>query len=304
MNIRTVDRIVPVQEQPTHGRMNKPNFLVIGAQKSGTTSLCSLLGQHFEIFMSERKEPHFFAKDALYARGWDWYASLFEDAADAKAIGEGSTGYTLHTEFPSAPTRIARDLPQAKLLYIVRDPLERMESAWMQRKGDGRPVWSLGKTLRRYHSMVDGSRYWKQLSYYRQYYPDDQILILFFEDFKKNPSAVLRSCFEFLGVDPNVRIQGLERVENASHGKLAASSLSVWARHHPRIRQFGRLFPTSWRQAVRNFGRREISQRPKWDAATLEWVLYEVASDTAKFLRFAGKPGDFWDLGFHRADNR
>lgn len=281
--------------------MAKPNFLVIGAQKCGTTSLCALLGQHPEVFMSDPKEPHYFAKDEIYARGWEWYTSLFENAAGARAIGEGSTGYTLHTVFPKAPARIARDLPDAKLIYMVRDPLERIESAWMQRRGDGLPAWNLAKTLQRFPRMVDASRYWRQLNYYRRYFADERILILFFEDFKTAQEEVLRSCYRFLGVDVDPRIEQPNRIENVSQGKLAESRFSVWVRHNPRIRQLGRVVPGSLKQAVRSFGRSRISRRPEWDAVTLEWVLCEIAADSAQFLAFAGKPGDFWDLGLHRA---
>ena len=284
--------------------MNKPNFLVIGAQKSATTSLCSLLGEHPEIFMCDPKEPHYFAKDEVYAKGWEWYASLFEMAGDARAIGEGSTGYTLHTVFPLAPARIARDLPDAKLIYIVRDPLERIESAWMQGRGDGLPVWDLGKTLRRYPRIIDASRYWRQLGYYRPYFPDDRFHIVFFEDFKEDPASVLKSCFEFLDVDSGINIERQTKTENVSYGKLAENPLSVWARHNQTVRQLGHIFPKSWRQGMRYFGRRKITQRPEWDSATLEWVLYEISADIADFLIYAGKPGDFWNLGLHRAVNK
>ena len=73
--------------------MNSPNFLVIGAQKNGTTSPCSLLGEHPEIYICDRNQPHYIALNEAYARGWDWYTSLFEDARDAKVINKGSTGY-------------------------------------------------------------------------------------------------------------------------------------------------------------------------------------------------------------------
>lgn len=281
--------------------MKKPNFLVIGAQKSGTTNLCSLLSKHPEIFISDPKEPHFFAKDELYKKGWDWYYSLFENASEAKAIGEGSTGYTLHTVFPLAPTRIARDLPDAKLIYVVRDPLERMQSEWMQRRGDGSQAWGFGKTLRRLPRMVDASCYWRQLNYYRQHFSDSQILLLFFEDLRDHPNRVLARCFEFLEVDPQVEVNQSSHIENASIGKLAETSFSVWARHNPAAKKMGRLFPKSVRTAIRSLGRREITQYPEWDSTTLEWVLYEIGADAAQFLEFANKPGDYWKLGLHRA---
>jgi len=150
--------------------------------------------------------------------------------------------------------------------------------------------------------MVDASRYWKQLSYYRRDFSDEQILILFFEDFKQSPEDVLRACFEFLEVDTGVHVEQSNRVENASWGKLGESAFSVWARHNPKMRQLGQLFPKFLRQTVRSVGRRKITQRPEWDAATLEWVLYEIAADAAEFLHFAGKPGDYWDLGLHRGN--
>ena len=111
----------------------KPNFLVIGAQKSATTTLCDLFSQHPDVYISNPKEPHFFAKNEVYAKGWDWYKKLFSNAGKAKAIGEGSTGYTMHVVFPNAPSRISRDLPNAKLIYIVRHPIRRIESDWKQR---------------------------------------------------------------------------------------------------------------------------------------------------------------------------
>lgn len=79
-----------------------PNYLVIGASKCATSSLCANLGQHPDVFMTHPKEPSFFSHDPIYARGWDWYLSLFEDAGDVSARGEGSTSYTKAFAHPHA----------------------------------------------------------------------------------------------------------------------------------------------------------------------------------------------------------
>jgi len=94
----------------------KPNFLVIGAMKCGTTKLCHLLGQHPDVFMCEPKEPEFFAKDKKYKRGWDWYESLFTAGEGKTAIGEGSVTHTKSLRFPNAASRIVKHLPDAKLI--------------------------------------------------------------------------------------------------------------------------------------------------------------------------------------------
>ena len=78
----------------------KPNFLVIGAMKCGTTSLCSLLGQHPDIFMSNPKETYFFSNDEVYQRGSSWYESIFLGSENKIAIGEGSTNYSKKYIFP------------------------------------------------------------------------------------------------------------------------------------------------------------------------------------------------------------
>ena len=106
----------------------RPNFLIIGAGKSGTTSLWSLLGQHPEIFVSRIKEPSFFSNDEQYTRGWMWYESLFRGARGENAIGEASNSYSATGIHPDTVRRIVESLPGVRLIYLVRNPFERMES--------------------------------------------------------------------------------------------------------------------------------------------------------------------------------
>jgi hypothetical protein len=73
----------------------RPNYLVIGAHKCATTTVCTLLGQHPDAFMAEVKEVHFFSKDEVFGRGFAWYESLFDPAGSKKRIGEGRPTYTM-----------------------------------------------------------------------------------------------------------------------------------------------------------------------------------------------------------------
>ncbi len=108
-----------------------PNFLIIGQTKCATTTLWSLLGDHPQIFMCDPKEPHYFSVPERYAQGIQWYESLFEGAGDAIAIGEASASYAGARYGQVASERIFETLPNARLIYCVRHPLRRIESAWI-----------------------------------------------------------------------------------------------------------------------------------------------------------------------------
>lgn len=157
----------------------KQNFLLIGAMKCASTRMFDLLGRHPQVFVSSPKEPEFLCKDEVFARGWSWFESMFADADGKIAIGEGSTSYTKQMLFPRTAERIAAHLPDAKLLYIVRHPLDRILSHWLHLFADVRAMPPLAVALETWPDIVDTSLYWRQINAYRRYYPDDQIMVLF-----------------------------------------------------------------------------------------------------------------------------
>ena len=105
-----------------------PTFLVIGAPKAGTTSLHDHLRGHPDVFMPTRKEPDFFFRDAAWREGIASYARLFRRAGSVTAVGETSTSYSRYPHVPDVPERIALVVPDARLIYLVRHPVERMVS--------------------------------------------------------------------------------------------------------------------------------------------------------------------------------
>jgi len=107
-----------------------PTFVIIGAAKCGTTSLAQQLSQHPEVFMAADKEPNFFIEQLTWSKGLDWYRSLFADAGQAKAVGEASTMYSDFPESAGAAARMAGVIPDAKLVYVVREPIARMKSLY------------------------------------------------------------------------------------------------------------------------------------------------------------------------------
>lgn len=212
--------------------MGMPDFLVIGAAKSGTTSLYHYLDQHPDIFMAPVKEPNFFAfegkevnfqgpgDDAPYCINdksitrLDEYRSLFSGAEDAKTIGEASYS-SLYV--PQAVERINHHLPHAKLIAILRDPAERAHSNFTMLVQQGRePLSDFSTALAQEESRINNgwgpAWHYKQLGFYhrqlRPYYDrfdPDQIKVYLYEDLVKDGHALMKDIFSFLGVDTNFR---------------------------------------------------------------------------------------------------
>ena len=268
--------------------------------KCATTALCVRMAGHPDVFVCEPKEPHFFSVDRDYRRGWAWYQSLFAQANSQSAWGEGSTSYTKHYQFPQAAERMARHLPNAKLIFIVRHPLKKMESMWLHSLGGGRVrPGSFNKSVRRNPTYVDQCRYWHQISHYRDHYPDQQILLLFFEDYRRDPDAVLKRCFEFIGVDSSVPIPDAAQPSNVSTEHYY-DRWPLWLIRRPRwIRERSdrwlenKASPiTRWR--VQHWLQQPIPGRPQWEEITRKWVIDQIADDNRRYLEHCGRPLDMW----------
>lgn len=177
-----------------------PNFLVIGAMKTGTTSLHAYLRTHPEIFMPRLKELDYFVAEKNWGRGWGWYLSHFAGALDeSHSLGEASTNYTKFPTFRWVPERIESALPHVKLVYVVRDPLARLRSHLAHRTEE------TGKYIAPAEAMDDShmracSNYALQIRQYLQCFHRDQILLVVSERLRTEREAVLSEVFGFLDV--------------------------------------------------------------------------------------------------------
>jgi hypothetical protein len=178
-----------------------PNLLIIGAMKCGTSSLYSYMKRIPGIFMSDPKELNFFTKEEEFAKGIGWYASQFPDACRIR--GEASTDYSKGHYFPGAVDRIASIVPDAKLIYLVRNPVERALSHYLHHVAKGWDRRSVTDAL----SISDDNdylltgRYIFQLAPFREHFPEDQILVLVAEDLDCKRLETVNAALEFLGVD-------------------------------------------------------------------------------------------------------
>lgn len=180
----------------------RPNLFIIGAMKSGTTSLHTYLDSHPQIFMSALKEPNFLARDRSLDEAKE-YLDLFASAGDALIIGESSTSYSGLPTVTGVPERIAQFNPEARFIYVMRDPVERTISHYwhmVTRHGENRDIitafqeqpWYLGR-----------SHYAMQLAEYYKVFPRARIITLTLEELSKDTPTVLKQLFQWLGVDPS-----------------------------------------------------------------------------------------------------
>jgi hypothetical protein len=189
-----------------------PTFLVIGAMKSGTTSLYEYLKAHPQVVMSRKKEPDFFVEELNLRRGMVWYEEQFACASlQAVAFGEASTSYTKYPLFRHVPSRIAKAIPDVRLIYLIRDPIERMRSQYLHELllGDVRePIDTALLSDTRYR---DFSNYALQLSQYLEYFPREQILVVQAEHLRNDRRAVVRQIGDFIGVSSLEMLSDLDR---------------------------------------------------------------------------------------------
>ena len=280
-----------------------PNAFVIGAPKCATTSLCDLLDEHPDVFVCPRKEVAYFSHDRIYAKGWDWYREQFAGHAGERVVVDGSTAYSMTQRYPRCVDRLAKALPDARLVYIVRHPVEQVRSWWVQTRvnDDGDPFTDdFNADLRREPTwFVDQARYLTQVSAYERRFPPGRMEVLFFEDFARDPTTAARRCFEHFSVDPNALVAPIDahRHLNATDSRRERSDVAIRLKHTPGYHAVKRLVP----RRLRGWARwRCLTVRPRgkpsFDAATLRWLVGELRDDAAGFLERFDKPDDFWDL--------
>jgi hypothetical protein len=179
-----------------------PNLIVIGAQKCSTTSLHYYLGLHPEIFMAEEKELNFFLEERNWGKGIEWYSSHF--GANTRILGESSPTYSHFPVFQGVPERMHATIPEAKLIYILRDPIERILSHYMHSWASGTENRPLTEALEDVESSpyVSRSMYYRQLEQYLPYFPDSRILIIAAEALLHGDRGkTLEKVYSFLNLD-------------------------------------------------------------------------------------------------------
>ena len=228
--IRPESRAIDAEALPSSAPPSRlPDFIIGGAMKAGTTSLHHALAHHPEVFIPER-ELHFFCLDDIaehpdymgpvdgewirhdfdrdFEAYFTWYRSFFDAAGPTRVIGERSTVYLASSK---APERIARLLPDVKLVFVLRDPVQRTYSHYWHRVRSGEVVAGFEQTLRYApHTLLTRSLYKRQLEAYLQRFPRENIEVLVFEELVRDVQGAVDRVVHFLGLRGSVDVSTLD----------------------------------------------------------------------------------------------
>jgi len=177
-----------------------PTFLHAGAQRSASTWTYNALKDHPEVFMPEKEPMSCF--DCHYHKGISWYKKHFRKQDEEKAIGDESPGYIKH---PLAPKRVAETIPNTKIIFCLRNPIERAYSQWWTAEN----AWTsttFERALKRHSTndvFITPGYYNYHISQWEKYFDKDQIKIKIFDDFVKDNKAYIQDLYEFIGVNKN-----------------------------------------------------------------------------------------------------
>jgi len=300
--------------------LNMPNFLLIGAPKSGTTSLFQYLRMHPDIFLSSLKEPNFFAfegQNITYngpgdQRGnrcrihqLDAYQNLFSQTGESHALGEASTVY-LYSE--TAAANIARHVPKMKLIAILRNPVDLAYSAYLHMRREGRePCQTFEEALAQeetrikegwtplWHLTAQGA-YAKQLKRYYQHFPKAQVKTFFYEEWQSNSQKVLKDILTFLEVDNDVKLDTSKRFNESGKPK------NIWLHHlltknNPLKQWLKPLLPKKFRRGMMaSFTKSNLaqSQDPKMLDSTRKILQEHFHDDIKELENLTGQNLSHW----------
>jgi hypothetical protein len=268
-----------------------PNFIIIGAMKAGTSSLHLYLQTHPDVFMSFPKEPEYFVEKSNWKKGQGWYESLFRDAGPAIAIGEASTSYTKYPNSAGVPERIARLIPDVRLIYVVRHPIERIRSHYEHSLREGWESRPLSQAVLQDSRYVNFSRYAFQIEQYLKVFEREQLLVVTAEELRESRVLTLRKIFEFLGVDVDHSSESLWQKKPEFHvTRGQARTADRWLKRLPGFRRVAKVTPHRLKSIYRKFA--EDRARISMDVRkTLESRL---AEDVAQLRDLVGADVDGW----------
>jgi hypothetical protein len=275
--------------------MIRPDFIIIGSMKSGTTSLYRWLSTHPDIGMSRDKETDYFVAEKSFARGPDWYAAQFTPGR--KIYGEASPNYSKVDDFQGVPGRIRAALPDVRLIYLVRDPVTRFVSQY-------RHSWTMGDiamsphelpSTREYAHILNTSRYARQVEAYLAEFEADRLQIVDFDDLVGDPETTLDHLHRFLGAGVHRTPMVAVHNENSEMWRIPAPLLRF--AQSPTGKSLARLFSRRARDQIRRMlALQKARQPPEFPASVLDRIRDDLSDDIARFRRITGRQFANWSV--------
>jgi len=264
-----------------------PDFIVIGAMKCATSTLHAQLRRQPGIFMTTPKEPNFFSDDSVYERGFEWYLRLFEAAGPGDLCGEASTHYTKLATHPRTVERMAIHVPEIKLIYVMRHPVDRLVSHYIH-------AWSLceiddpiDEALSKHPELVDYGLYARQLRPYLETFSAGRILPVFLERLETHPGNEFERICRFIGYPRPPTWAPDDARANASAERLRLGPVAGWLIQQPLLRSIRRaLIPGSARRRLRD--RWRMKERPLLSVGARKSLEARFDADLAELGSWLG----------------
>jgi len=260
--------------------MTKPNFIIMGAMKSATSTLHEQLALQEGIFMTTPKEPNYFSDDEQYAKGSDWYDALFLDAKEGDLCGESSTHYTKLPDYPLAVERMAKRLQSPKLIYILRHPIDRLVSHYIHQWSQNIIRCDINEAIDQYGELIAYSCYIKQLAPYIKQFGCENILLVCNEAIRENPQAELQRVADFTGYK-GVAVWKHDLVaQNVSGERVRIFKGYKWLVESAMMTTLRRFLVPQW---IRNRIKRQLTmqKQPEIDPTHLEKLTTLFNADLA-----------------------
>jgi hypothetical protein len=279
----------------SRGRL--PNFLIIGAMKSGSTTLYNHLRDHPRAFLTSYKEPEFFVAEKTWSRGIAWYESLFADAGDALAVGEASTSYTKLTEFTGVPARISSVVPDARLIYILRQPIERIRSMYEHMVLTGRERRAIDEAVLDDPMYLGASLYGANIRRYLEHFPLEQLHVVLTDDLQQDLVGTMRQVTDFLGLAPEETFVPVHRTDLETSERRPDRRVKTWLRDSPTAYRALEMLPESVRDGLRTLTTRPPSgHRAQLGADAEKQLMEQLAPDLADLSELLGPRFAAWGL--------
>lgn len=286
----------------------RPNLFLVGSMKCGTTSLHNYLVAHPQIFMTGEpwKEPAYFVERLNWTKGENWYRGLFESAGEAIYRGESSTDYTKFPHNLGVAERIARFAPNARILYLVRDPVVRSISHYwweVQWSAEGRDMLT---AVRNRPIIRDVSYYALQLRQFLPYFGIERILVLSTEELSASPVQSLAKVYRWLGVDDAFVPVNLDQRHNVSPAKVPKVFGSQAFSHlHGTVvwKAAKRVIPATLRQQAIKVLSRPVTRDESRVADTVEYLRPIQREQTNELCDMLGRQFPEWTTLYGEADS-
>ena len=276
--------------------MTLPAFVVIGAQKAGTTSLFHYLADHPQIYLHPIKEINYFAwPDAK--RNLRRYIRFFAKAPHGAVCGDVSTDYAKCPAIQDVPRRMSAVVPDARLLYIVRHPVRRAVSHYHHEILQGvRRLAPIDEELRTRAEFVDFGRYFLQIERYLQYFDPRQIQVVVFEELLADKVGTMKRVFGHIGCDTDYTPSNLDVCANASETSVQFTKMVHVLSNIPGYQAVRFMIPGGVRQfAVRALSRRR-PELPWPSPETIQWLAERFERDVESLTSYLGRSTPPWEL--------